>query len=104
MVLLVVKCNVHPDKLEAYTKWTEGAIKTTTGTPGVVEFRAYRTATGPAQVVTTYEFADFAAWAAWYASAGVQRVFTEMHTVAVDVDADLWGPSPMVPAPIRPQN
>ena len=103
MVLLVTKWNVHPDKLEAYTKWTEGAIKTTVGTPGVVELRSYRTATGNSQVVTTFEFADFAAWAAWYGTEAVQRVFTELHTVAMDVDIDLWGPSPLIPVPIRPQ-
>lgn len=51
MVLLVQKWDIHPDKLEAYTKWTESAIQRTLAVPGVVEFRAYRAATGPDQVL-----------------------------------------------------
>ncbi len=41
MVLLVQKWGIHPDKLEAYMKWTESAIQRTLAVPGVVEFRAY---------------------------------------------------------------
>lgn len=40
MVLQVMKWDIHPDKVEAYSKWTEGAIKRTLSVPGVVEFRA----------------------------------------------------------------
>jgi len=29
MVLYVLKWDIHPDKAEAYLKWTEGAIKGT---------------------------------------------------------------------------
>jgi hypothetical protein len=29
MVLYVMKWDIHPDKLDAYIKWTAGAIKST---------------------------------------------------------------------------
>lgn len=102
MVLQVMKWDIHPDKMEAYLKWTDSAIKGTLAVPGVVEFRAYRTAEGPSQIVTTYEFVDMAAWAAWYSNEGVQKILTELHTLALNVNLELWGPSPVVPAPIRP--
>ena len=102
MVLSVLKWDVHPDKLEAYLKWTESAIKRTVSVPGVVEFRAYRGAAGAPQVVITYEFADMSAWAAWYSNEELQKVLSELHTVGVNVTTELWGPSPVVPAPIRP--
>jgi quinol monooxygenase YgiN len=102
MVLNVMKWDIHPDKMEAYLKWTDSAIKGTLAVPGVVEFRAYRAATGASQIVTTYEFADMAAWASWYNNEGVQKVLTELHTLALNVNIELWGPSPVVPAPIRP--
>jgi hypothetical protein len=70
--------------------------------PGVVEFRGYRPATGSFQVVVTYEFADLSAWAAFYAHADVQKVLDELHTVALNITMELWGPSPVVPKPIRP--
>jgi antibiotic biosynthesis monooxygenase (ABM) superfamily enzyme len=102
MVLHVTKYDIHPDKLEAYQKWTEGAIKRAVGVPGVVEFRAYRPVTGSSQIVTTYEFADLAAWAGWNSSADMQKLNGELHTLALNVTNEVWGPSPVVPVPIRP--
>ena len=79
MVLQITKWDIHPDKAEAYLKWTQGAIQGTVGAPGVVEFRAYRPVTGSHQFVTTYEFADLAAWAAWRANANVEKVLVGLH-------------------------
>lgn len=102
MVLYVMKWDVHPDKVDAYLNWTQGAIRRTLAVPGVVEFRAYRPATGASQAVVTYEFADFAAWAAFYAHEDIQKVLDELRTLTLNVTAELWGPSPVVPKPIRP--
>jgi hypothetical protein len=52
--------------------------------------------------VTTYEFADMAAWAAWQRDEDMQKVLTELRTLALDLNIEVWGPSPVVPAPIRP--
>jgi quinol monooxygenase YgiN len=102
MVLYVNKWDIHPDKVDAYLKWTGGAIRRVLAVPGVVEFRAYRTAAGTSQAVITYEFADMAAWAAWFSNEEVQKVIAELYTLALNVSMELWGPSPVVPAPIRP--
>jgi antibiotic biosynthesis monooxygenase (ABM) superfamily enzyme len=102
MVLTVMKWDVHPDKSEAYLKWTESAIKRTLAAPGVVEFRAYRPATGTSQIVITYEFADLTTWAKWQSNQDVQNVLNELRTLALNVVSEVWGPSPVVPAPIRP--
>ena len=102
MVLHVTKYDIHPDKLEAYLKWAEGAIKRTLAVPGLVEFRAYRSFTGSSQLVTTYEFADIAAWAAYNSNPEVQKLRVELSTLALNVSIEVWGPSPVVPVPIRP--
>jgi antibiotic biosynthesis monooxygenase (ABM) superfamily enzyme len=102
MVLHVMKWDILPDKLEDYLKWTEGAIRRTLAVPGVTEFRAYRPATGASQVVVTYEFADMATWAAWQTHEDTQKVLDELRTLAANVTIELWGPSPVVPEPIRP--
>lgn len=102
MVLYCIRWNIHPDKAEAYAAWTKGAIQRTLATGGVTEFRGYRPASGAFQVVVTYEFEDLTAWATWHDKADVQAVFTEAHTLATDVTSELWGPSPIVPRPIRP--
>jgi quinol monooxygenase YgiN len=98
-----MKWNIHPDKVEDYLKWTESAVKRTLAAPGVVEFRAYRPATGASQVVTTYEFADMATWAAWQSDEDVQKVLDELRALALNVNIEVWGPSPVVPEPIRPE-
>jgi len=102
MVLYCFKWNVHPDKVEAYMAWAGSAIQRTLAAGGVTELRAYRPASGPFQVVITYEFADMVDWAAWQDKADVQAVISEAHTVATDITTELWGPSPVVPQPIRP--
>lgn len=102
MVLYVFKWNVHPDKVEAYNAWAQGAIQRTLGAGGVTEFRGYRPASGASEVVITYEFADMAAWASWFDDNGVQQVIAEMRTMTNNATTELWGPSPIVPKPIRP--
>lgn len=103
-MLYVIKFDIHPDKVDGYLKWAKSAIKRELAHPGVIEFRAYRPVTGAHQVVVTYEFADMAAWAAWHAHEEVEKVRTELHTLALNVTIELWGPSPVIPEPIRPVN
>jgi hypothetical protein len=67
----------------------------------VVEFRAYWPV-GASQVAITYEFANIADGAAWQTHEDTQKVLDELHTLALDVAIELWGPSPVVPEPIRP--
>ena len=102
MVLLVSKYDIHPDKQEAYLKFAEGSVKRLLSVPGVVEFRGYRGAAGAPQCVITYEFADMSAYAAWFSNEEVQKVITEAHTLGLNMTSELWGPSPVVPTPIRP--
>jgi quinol monooxygenase YgiN len=102
MVLHVFKWNIQPDKTEAYLKFAQRAVPGTVSVPGVVEFRAYRPVTGASAVALTYEFADLSAWAAWYDDARIKQIVEELQTVATDISTELWGPSPIVPQPIRP--
>lgn len=102
MVLYVIKFDIHPDKVDAYLDWATNAIRRELAHPGVVEFRAYRPVTGAHQVVITYEFVDMASWAIWQENEEVAKVRNELHTLALNVDIELWGASPVVPAPIRP--
>jgi|Deesub1362A_J573_1020465.scaffolds.fasta_scaffold01064_13 antibiotic biosynthesis monooxygenase (ABM) superfamily enzyme len=101
-VLYVIKWDILPDKIESYTQWTQSAIQRILAVPGVIEFRAYRSATGSSQAVVTYEFADMATWAAWYSNEEVQKVLNELRTFATNISMELLGPSPIVPEPVRP--
>jgi antibiotic biosynthesis monooxygenase (ABM) superfamily enzyme len=102
MVLHVVRYDIHPDKVDAYYEWAPGAIKRVMAVPGLAEFRAYRPASGAYQVVTTFEFTDFATWAAWYTHEEVQALIAERRALVLNEVNDIWGPSPVVPQPLRP--
>ena len=99
MVIQVMKWNISPDKAEDYPKWAETAIKDTL-TEKVKEFRAYRPITGDSQVVSTYQFEDMASWAEWQSNEGVQKVMSELRKFALNISIEIWGPSPIAPAPI----
>jgi antibiotic biosynthesis monooxygenase (ABM) superfamily enzyme len=101
-VLQVTRYDIPADKLEAYTKWAGGAIKRILAVPGVVEFRAYRPTVGTSLVVQTYEFADLAAWAAWRSNKETEKLVGELETFAINLSNEVWGPSQIVPKPIRP--
>jgi len=103
MALLVTTYNIVPDKWDAYLKWaTESAIPRIMKIPGLVQFRAYRPVTGPYQVATIYEFADMAACAAWLSHADYQAIMAEFRPFVSSQQADVWGPSPVVPTALRP--
>jgi antibiotic biosynthesis monooxygenase (ABM) superfamily enzyme len=104
MILYVQKWDILPEKLESYNQWATSAIKRSLDVPGVVEFRAYRPCTGLHQAVITWEFADMSSWSSWYENQEVQKVRTELQTFTSNRHDELWGPSPIVPEPIRPAN
>lgn len=102
MVLYVMKWNVRPESMATYSEWSQSAIKRILGTGQVVEFRAYRPASGSHQVVVTHEFADMAAWSTFVSNPDIQHLLDEMRAYATDIERELWGPSFIVPEPIRP--
>lgn len=101
MVLYVMKWEIGPD-VDAYKAWTSSAIERLLKAPGVVEFRAYRAVAGSGQVVATYEFKDVHTCGAWLDDVSVRQVREELEALASNVTAEIWGPSPIVPEPIRP--
>lgn len=71
-------------------------------TPGAVEIRAYRNILGSPQVRLTVVWQTLADWARWAESAERQAMQSELLKFATNVRFEIWGPSPVIPAPIRP--
>ena len=94
MVLQITRYDVQPDKVDAYTKWAQGAIKAMTEAPGHVAFRAYRSRAGGSQVMTMTEFADLATWSS---DDEGKRVVDELRAFTSHVDIELWETSPLMP-------
>ncbi len=102
MVIYTQQWDIRPEKATEYAEWADSAVSRLLSVPGVVEFRAFRPLTGERQVGVTYEFADLDSWAAWRSSDVVCAVWDEARTYMANIRAELWGPSPVVPDPIRP--
>ncbi len=102
MVLYVTKYDIMPDKGEAYLEWAKQVIPQILAMTGLVEFRAYRPQAGTSQIAVTYEFRDMASWTEWQSSETMQRLLQEIRNFITNSSAELWGPSPVVPEPIRP--
>ena len=104
MILYILKYNIHPDKGEAYAAWAQTTIPRLLASPGLVELRGYRPATGSSHVAVTFEFADLAAWAAWMADEAIKEIFVEARAYQVNQQIELWGPSPVLPEPLQPES
>ena len=103
MVLNVLKYNIHPDKAEAYYDWVKQVIPRILVLKGLVELRAFRPVSGSWQVVSTTEYANTAAWVRVAAGKEWQQIMAELHDLALDITVEVWGPSPTVPKPLRPE-
>lgn len=103
MVLYVLKWDIPTETRDAYLRWLAPAIQRSLTVPGVIEYRAYGTIAGPSRKVATYEFADLAAWEAWYSHPEIQQVLDEWQQLTTDRTRDLWGPTGTVIRPLQNQ-
>jgi heme-degrading monooxygenase HmoA len=102
MVIYMQQWDIRPEKAPEYAQWADSAVSRLLSVPGVVEFRAFRPLTGDRQAGVTYEFTDLVSWAAWRSNETVMKVWDEARAFMDNSRAELWGPSPVVPEPIRP--
>jgi hypothetical protein len=88
---------------QAYQRWAKKAIGTVLQSPGVVEFRASRNMMASPQVRATSVFKNMADWGNFAENAEWLALKAELSDkFATNVCVDIWGPSPVVPEPLRP--
>jgi len=102
LVIFLMKWDIRPGMEKDYASWAQTAVKRLLSVPGVIEFRAYRPITGCRQVAVTYEFGDMQAFEAWYSHEDTIQAFGDGTGYIVNRKTEIWGPSPVVPEPIRP--
>jgi heme-degrading monooxygenase HmoA len=87
---------------EAYLQWARKTIGAILQQPGIIEFRAYRNVMISPEVRTTSVWETLADWAHFAESTTWQELLQEMRTYATNIRVELWGPSSVVPEPLRP--
>jgi heme-degrading monooxygenase HmoA len=88
---------------KAYQEWAKRTIGLVLKSPGVIEFRAYRNILGSPFVRSTSVWKTLADWSNFVESAGWKAAEAELRAkYGVDIRVELWGPSPVVPEPLRP--
>ncbi len=86
---------------ETYVGWAKKAIATTLKQPGLIEFRAHRNLLGSPEVRTTSVWRSGAEWIA-FAEGGWKSLEQDLRPLATNIQMEAWGPSPLVPEPLRP--
>jgi hypothetical protein len=88
--------------MKAYGEWVKNTVKALVEHTGVVEFRATRNVLGAPQVRATTVWQSLADWSKFTEGNVWQSMQTEMRTFATNIEVELWGPSPLLPNPVRP--
>jgi len=87
---------------QAYLEYSKRAIPTMLQAPGIVEIRVYHSLLGSPQVRLTLVWQTLADWGKFAESPARQKLESELLKFATNIDIELWGPSPVVPEPLRP--
>ena len=83
---------------EAARKWVDKVLHA----PGIVEFRANRNILDSPQVRITTVWESLSDWANFAESPDRQALESELRAFTTNINVELWGPSPVMPEPLRP--
>lgn len=88
---------------QAYAEFAKKTIGVTLQAPGLIEFRAHRNLCfSSSQVRITCGWERLSDWADFVESATWQALEFELRTFTTHQRIEIWGPSLLVPEPIRP--
>lgn len=87
---------------EAYGEWAKETVGKMLKASGLVEFRAHRNVLGSPLVRSTAVWQTLADWANYTDSDEWRALDAELRAFAADIRIEIWGPSPILPEPVRP--
>jgi heme-degrading monooxygenase HmoA len=92
----------HQIDQEAYQAYVNKAVDTELRAAGFVELRAHRNMSGSPQVRVTHVWKSLADWARFVDSAESRALDPEFRSFVTNIEIQIWGPSPVMPEPLRP--
>ncbi|HZX27917.1 MAG TPA: antibiotic biosynthesis monooxygenase [Telluria sp.] len=88
--------------LKAYGEWVKRTVSAMMQAPGMIEFRAGRNILGAPQVRAATVWRSLEDWSRFTEGRDWQSIQAELQGYAAHVKVELWGPSPVLPEPMRP--
>jgi len=93
----------HEIDQDAYRAYVNKAVDLELYAGGFVELRAHRNISGSPQVRVTHVWKSLADWAKFVDSAESRALDSEFRSFVTNVEVQIWGPSPVMPEPLRPR-
>ena len=87
---------------KAYTEWAKKTVGGILKASGLIEFRANRNMLGDPQVRSTSVWKTLADWANYVDSDEWKTREQEARGFVKNIKVEIWGPSPIVTEPLRP--
>ena len=87
---------------KAYAEFAKNAVATFMKAPGLIEFRANRNVLGSPQARATTVWKSLGDWAKFGETKEWATVQAQLRTFVTNIRVEIWGPSPLVPKPVRP--
>jgi heme-degrading monooxygenase HmoA len=88
----------------AYARVARRATSMMRSADGFIEFHANRNMLGSPHVRRTSVWKSFASYAALIEQPEFQKINAEFRTFVANLDIVIWGPSPLIPTSIGPQD
>jgi len=88
----------------AYARIAKQATQLMVQSDGFIEFRAHRNLVGSPHVRRTSVWKSLSHWAALAQREDFQRLTADFRSYVTNLEVQFWGPSPLIPGPIRPED
>jgi heme-degrading monooxygenase HmoA len=103
MIEIAMHFELLPGKDQnAYAELAKAVVAMALEAPGVIEVRGNRNMLGAPQVRFTTVWRSLVDWARFNESTEWQEAWAEMNPYLTNLTLEIWGPSPIVPGPLRP--
>ncbi|HQL01037.1 MAG TPA: antibiotic biosynthesis monooxygenase [Smithellaceae bacterium] len=88
---------------QAYFQWLKAAIVPVLKSKGIIEVRALRDAQNPQKVLVIGSWKTFEDWRSFKQSDGWTSLIGPLQSLyALNSRLEVWGPSKLIPVPLRP--